>query len=80
MTIERTSDHSARGSPRRSRGRLHPVHVAVRAFGEELLEPRLGVRRGIGPRDADGVEAVLARGFDQRGFDGGGIVQKSRLA
>ncbi len=80
MTIERTSGHSARGSPRRSAVVSIQIHVAVRAFGEELLEPRLGLRRGIGPRHADGVEAVLARGFDQRGFERGGIVQKSRLA
>ena len=63
MMTERTS------RPQRARiaaplgGGLHPDHVAVRAFGEELLEPRLRLRRGVGPRDADDVEAVLARGL-----------------
>jgi hypothetical protein len=52
----------------------------VRAVGEELFEPRLGLRRRIRPRDADGVEAVLACRRDQLGFEGDGIVQKSRLA
>jgi hypothetical protein len=51
----------------------------VGAFGEELLESRLRQRRGVGPRDADGVEAARARSLDQRYFDAGGIAQKSRL-
>ena len=61
-------------------GRRHPVHVAVRAVGEETLEPRFRLGDGVGPRHADDVEAVRARLLDQRGFDRGGIVQKSRSA
>jgi len=44
------------------------------ALGQELLEPRLGVRRGVRRRDADGVEAMLARGLDQRCLERDGIV------
>jgi hypothetical protein len=51
----------------------------VGAFGQELLEPRLRQRRGVGPGDADCIEAARARGLDQRGFDAGWIAQKSRL-
>ena len=77
--IERTSGHSARGSPRRSALRRHPVHVAVRAVGEEAAQPLGGLRDGVRPRDADGVEAVRARGVGERGLERGRR-QKSRSA
>ncbi len=48
------------------------------AFGEELEQPRACERHRVGPRDADGVEAVLSRGFDQPGFQVCQIGQKSR--
>jgi hypothetical protein len=51
----------------------------VGAFGQELLEPRLRQRRGVGPRYANGVEAARAGGLDQRCLDAGGMAQKSRL-
>ena len=41
MMTERTSGQSRCGS-RAAGGRLHPDHVAVRAVGEELIEPRFG--------------------------------------
>jgi hypothetical protein len=50
----------------------------MRALGEELLEPRLRQRCGVGPRDANHVEAAGSRGFDQGCLDAGRIVQKSR--
>jgi hypothetical protein len=51
----------------------------MNAGGEEFPQLRRGVRDGVGPRDAERVEAVRACRFGQRGFDGGGC-QKSRLA
>jgi len=51
----------------------------VGAFGQELIEPRFRQRRGVGPYDADGVEAARSGGLAQRGFDADGIAQKSRL-
>jgi hypothetical protein len=50
------------------------------AFGDESLEALAHLRDGIGPRNAEGVEAVRARGIGERGLDRGGIGQKSRLA
>ena len=57
---------------------FHPDHVAVRALGEELLQPLFGQWRRIRPRDADHVEAAGAGGLDQRRFEAGGLAQKSR--
>ena len=81
MMTERTS------RPQRARiaaplgGRRHPVHVAVRAFGEELLEPLLSPRRSASGRVTPTTSKPLrARLLDQRGLDLGGIVQKSRSA
>jgi hypothetical protein len=52
----------------------------MRALGQKLLEPVLGLRYRLGPRDADRVEAVRARGFGERGFQRNRIIQKSRSA
>jgi hypothetical protein len=41
---------------------------AMRAVGEEPRQPRFCLRRGIGPRDADNVEALLARPRTQHGL------------
>jgi hypothetical protein len=42
------------------------------ALGQEALEPRLGLRGRIRARHPDDVEALLARGVDERVLDGGG--------
>ena len=62
------------------RTRCHPGHVAVRALGKEALEPRLRFRDGIGPDNADGIEAMLACCGGERRLEGGRIAQKSRSA
>jgi hypothetical protein len=43
------------------------------AFGQEALEPRFRLRGRVGARDAQDIEALLARRADKRGFDGGGV-------
>ncbi len=78
MMTERTSGHSARGSPRRVAVVFHPRHVAVAAFGEELAQPIERERDGIGTGHADDVEALRARRIRQRGLQRRGIAQKSR--
>jgi hypothetical protein len=50
----------------------------VLSFGEKLLEPLLRQRNGVRRGDADGGEAVCARGVDERGLDRVRIGQKSR--
>jgi hypothetical protein len=45
-----------------------------------LRETFLRLRAGLRRRDADGVEAVTARGVGQRRFQRGRIGQKSRFA
>jgi hypothetical protein len=50
----------------------------VLAFRDETLEMRLGVADRVRPRDADRVEAVLARGRAQLRLQPG--FQKSRSA
>ena len=80
MMTERTCGHSARGSPRRAAVARHPIHVAMGALGQELLQPFRRLRDRVRPRDADGVEAVVARGAHERGFQRGRIAQKSRSA
>ena len=77
---ERTSGHSARGSPRRVAVVSIHVHVAVAAFGEELAQPLERERDGIGTRHADDVEALRARRIGERGLQRRGVVQKSRSA
>jgi hypothetical protein len=53
----------------------------VRAVGEEALQPFAGLRgSGVGPGDAENVEAFGSGGFDQAGLDRGGVGQKSRSA
>jgi hypothetical protein len=53
----------------------------VLAGGEKLGEPVLRtIGNGVGARHADGVEAVLARLFEECGFERRRIAQKSRLA
>jgi hypothetical protein len=52
----------------------------VQAFGEKMIEPLFRFWYRIRPRDAAGVEAQRLRLSDQRGFDFGGIAQKSRSA
>jgi hypothetical protein len=51
----------------------------MRAFGEETFQAIARERDGIGPRDAEGIEAVFAGGLAQRVLDRG-YVQKSRSA
>jgi hypothetical protein len=50
------------------------------AFGEELMQPCTRERCRVRPRDADDVETLRARGFDQPGFKACEVGQKSRLA
>jgi hypothetical protein len=50
------------------------------AFGQKMLQPFQRLRDRIGPRDADDVEAVLARGSRERGLERDRVVQKSRSA
>jgi hypothetical protein len=52
----------------------------MRALRDEGLEALARERDGIGPRDAERVEAVRARGVDERGLEMCGIAQKSRSA
>jgi hypothetical protein len=40
----------------------------VQAFGDEALQPPLGLRDGVRPRDADGVETLRAGLAFERGF------------
>ena len=61
------------------RRRCHPVHVAVRAIGQELHQPFRGERDRIGAGHADDVEAMIARRSRELGLQRGRIVQKSRL-
>jgi hypothetical protein len=41
------------------------------ALGQKALEPRFRLRGRIGPRHAQHVETVLARGGDERVLEGG---------
>jgi hypothetical protein len=50
------------------------------AVGKILGEPSRRLRRRVGPRDPDRIEAVLARGLRQRALERWRIVQKSRSA
>jgi hypothetical protein len=52
----------------------------VLAVGNEPRQPLARERDCVRPRDADGVEAVLARDLREGGLEGGGLVQKSRSA
>ena len=80
MMTERTSGHQRARIAAPLRARRHPVHVAVRAFGEKAREPLLRLRDRVRPRDADDVEALRARLRSKRGLQRGWIVQKSRSA
>jgi hypothetical protein len=50
----------------------------VLSLGEKLFEPFFRERNGVRRGDADGGEAVRARGVDERGLDRVRIGQKSR--
>jgi hypothetical protein len=50
------------------------------ALRDEALEALLGMRNGVASRNADDVEAMLARRFRKRILKCGSVVQKSRLA
>jgi hypothetical protein len=52
----------------------------MRAFGDECLEALTRLRDRVGPRNAERIESVRARGFGQGLFEGGWIAQKSRSA
>jgi hypothetical protein len=52
----------------------------VGALGQEMLQPFQRLRDGVRPRDADDVEAVVARGLYERGLERYRIGQKSRSA
>jgi hypothetical protein len=52
----------------------------VGALGQELPQPRFRQRSGIRARDADRVEAVLARDLRELSLDLGRLDQKSRSA
>jgi hypothetical protein len=52
----------------------------MRAVREETLELRLDLRRRVRPRDAERIEAVLARGGRERLLQRCRIAQKSRSA
>ena len=84
--IEAQHDDGAYLRPQRARiaaplrGRFHPVHVAMGALGEEVLQPFRRLRNRVGPRHADDVEALLAGGARQRGLERRRVAQKSRSA
>jgi hypothetical protein len=50
------------------------------AFGEELAQPLRRLRDRVRPRDADRIEALVARGSRERRLERYGVVQKSRSA
>jgi hypothetical protein len=50
------------------------------AFGEELAQPIRCLRDRVRPRDADRIEAMVARDLDERRLERYGVVQKSRSA
>ena len=77
---ERTSGHSARGSPRRAAVVSIQSMSPWRALGQELPQPFERLRNGVGARHADDVEALRARGVGERGLERRGIAQKSRSA
>ena len=56
----------------------HPIHVAMAAGFEECAETCGRARNGVGPRHAEGVEAMCAGRFGERAL-GRGRRQKSRL-
>ena len=80
------AEHDDRAHARPQRARIgaavgvarHPIHVAVAAGFEECAEPRGRARDGVGPRHAEGVEAMRAGRFGERAL-GRGRRQKSRL-
>ena len=80
MMTERTSGHSARGSPRRVAVVSIQSMSPWRAVGQELPQPVERLRDGVGARHADDVETLRARRLGERGLQRGGIVQKSRSA
>ncbi|GIK79543.1 MAG: hypothetical protein BroJett024_06480 [Alphaproteobacteria bacterium] len=55
-----------------------PVHVAVAAFGQEMLQSVPRLRNGIGRGDTERIEAMPERFRLQRGLDRTGVAQKSR--
>ena len=77
---ERTSRPQRARIAAPGRGRRHPVHVAVSAVGQKAPQPLGRLRNRVGPRDADDVEAVCARGLGERRLERRRIVQKSRSA
>src|SRR5262249_9156916 len=84
--IEAEHDDRAHIAPERAwvaaagRRGLHPGHIALRAVGQEGFEASLGVRRGVGMRDAEHVEAVCTRFPRERSLERGRLRQKSRSA
>jgi hypothetical protein len=62
------------------RGGLHPFHVAVGAFGQELPQALRREGDGIGGDDPDDVETKLPRSLLQRLLEPRRLRQKSRLA
>jgi hypothetical protein len=60
--------------------RFHPRHVAVMLLGDPFVKMGCCVRDRIRMRDADGIEAFIARARDQFRFNGSRVFQKSRLA
>jgi hypothetical protein len=52
----------------------------MRALGKEAAQLRERLRDRVRPRDADGVEAVCARGPRERRLERRAIAQKSRSA
>ena len=73
--IQSQHDDRAHRRPQRARiaapvgGARHPIHVAMGALGKKALQPLRRLRDRIGPRDADHVKALRARGLCQRGFE-----------
>ncbi len=59
-----------------------PVHIAMMAGSDELIEPSRSLSGGIGPRHRDHVEAERPRFLGQRLFERGvgSGAQKSRSA
>ena len=56
------------------------MHVAVGTLGQKLLQARRRLRNRVGRADTDDIEAVFARGIDERGLQRCRIGQKSRSA
>ena len=79
MMTERTSGHSARGSPRRSLSAIQSMSPWA-PVGQEARKLLLGLRDRVRARDPDDVEPVRPSDLGERRLDLRQVVQKSRSA